>query len=73
MHTKELIGRTITDILVWSKMEVGGLDEAEVFIQLDNDKIIGIPWDFDSLDIEKPLREAAESLFENLNDMPVLC
>lgn len=71
MNTKELIGRTITDILVWSKMEVGGLDEAEVFVQLDNDKIIGIPWGFDSLNIEKPLREAAESLFEDLNDMPV--
>ncbi|MCT4639467.1 MAG: hypothetical protein N4A72_17310 [Bacteroidales bacterium] len=40
MNTKEIIGRTITDILAWYKTEIGGLDKAEVFIQLDNEKTI---------------------------------
>lgn len=51
MNIKEIIGRTIIDILVWSKMEVGGLDEAEVSISLDNNKIIGIPWNFETMNI----------------------
>ena len=71
MNTTEIIGRTITDIFVWSKMEVGGLDEAEVSIQLDNGKLIGIPWDFESENIEKELRTDSESLFSDLSDIPV--
>ena len=71
MKTQEIIGRIITDIFVWSKMEVGGLDEAEVSIQLDNGKLIGIPWDFESENIEKELRTDSESLFSDLSDIPV--
>ena len=70
MNTQEIIGRTISDIFVWSKMEVGGLDEAEVSIQLDNGKVIGIPWDFESERIEKELRKDSESLFSDLSDIP---
>ena len=70
MKTQEIIGRIITDIFVWSKMEVGGLDEAEVSIQLDNGKLIGIPWDFKSENIEKELRTDSESLFSDLSDIP---
>jgi len=70
MNTKEIIGRTISDIFVWSKMEVGGLDEAEVSVLLDNGKIIGIPWDFESERIEKELRKDSESLFSDLSDIP---
>lgn len=43
MDTKYIIGHKIKDILVWSKIEVGGLDEAEVFIELENGITIGIP------------------------------
>ena len=71
MNTQEIIGRTITDILAWSKMVVGGLEEARVFIQLDNGKLIGIPVDFESKQIETELREGAESLFNDLSDVPV--
>jgi hypothetical protein len=71
MKTQEIIGRIITDIFVWSKMEVGGLDEAEVSIQLDNGKLIGIPWDFESENIEKELRTDSESLFSDLSAIPV--
>lgn len=70
MNTQEIIGRTISDIFVWSKMEVGGLDEVEVSIQLDNGKVIGIPWDFESERIEKELRKDSESLFSDLSDIP---
>jgi hypothetical protein len=52
-------------------MEVGGLDEAEVSIQLDNGKLIGIPWDFESEKIEKELRADSESLFSDLSDITV--
>ena len=70
MKPQEIIGLIITDIFVWSKMEVGGLDEAEVSIQLDNGKLIGIPWDFESENIEKELRKNSESLFSDLSDIP---
>lgn len=69
MNTKEIIGRTITDIFVWSKMEVGGLDEAEVFIQLDNGKIIRFPWDFEDENIENQPPKDSESLFTDLSDI----
>lgn len=71
MNTQEIIGLTITDIFVWSKTEVGGLDEAEVSVQLENGKLIGIPWDFESDNIEKSLRKGSESLFSDLRDIPV--
>lgn len=70
MCTKEIIGRTITDILVWSKMEIGGLDEAEVYIQLDNGKITGIPWDFESKNLERQPKKDSKSLFSDLSDIP---
>ena len=70
MHTQEIIGRTITDIFVWSKMEGGGLDEAEVFIQLDNNKTIVIPWDFESKNLESQPKKGSDSLLSNLSDVP---
>ena len=51
-------------------MEVGGLDEAELFIQLDNGKTIGIPWDFESENIENQPKKNSESLFSDLSDIP---
>ncbi len=69
MTTKEIIGRTITDIFVWSKMEAGGLDEAEVLIQLDNGKTIRIPWDFEAENIENKPKKDSESLFTDLGDI----
>jgi hypothetical protein len=71
MNTKDLIGRTIKDILVWSEIEVGGLDQAQVYIVLDNDKTIGIPWDFESENIEAIPDFHSESLFADLSDIPV--
>ncbi|MEO1515039.1 MAG: hypothetical protein AAFV95_08495 [Bacteroidota bacterium] len=70
MHAKQLIGRKIKDLLLYLEMEVGGLDEAEVFIQLDNGITVNIPWDFESDDLACEPREGAESLFANLEDIP---
>lgn len=72
MDTKQLIGRTIVDILLWSKWEVGGLDQAEVFIVLDNKKSVQIPWSFDSESIETQPKKGSESLFSDLQDIPVV-
>ena len=71
MNIKEIIGRTIIDILVWSKMEVGGLDEAEVSISLDNNKIIGIPWNFETMNIEQQPQKDSKSIFYDLGDIPI--
>lgn len=52
-------------------MEVGGLDTAECFVELDNTYIIDIPY-FLSKDIEtKELNKNAVSLFADLSDFPV--
>ena len=68
MDTQEIIGRTITNILVWSKIQVGGLDEAEISIELDNMHIIRIPWDFDSTNIETEPNIHSVSLFASLDE-----
>ncbi|KXX69356.1 hypothetical protein [Flammeovirga sp. SJP92] len=70
MNIEQVIGHTIKDIFVWSKVEFGGLDEADVSIQLDNDKIIGIPWDIESEHLEKVLKKDSKSLFSDLKHIP---
>ena len=69
MNTKELIGLKIEDILVWSQMDVVGLDEAEVFIKLKNDKVVGIPWDFESEEIEKEVRKGSFSIVKKASSL----
>jgi hypothetical protein len=44
MQTKEIIGKTVTNIYSLVTMEVGGLDTGECFIELDNKYIIDIPF-----------------------------
>jgi hypothetical protein len=46
MQTEEIIGTTVTNIYTLVKMEVGGLDTAECFVELDNKTIIDIPFGF---------------------------
>ena len=46
MQTEEIIGKTVTNIYTLVKMEVGGLDTAECFVELDNKTIIDIPSGF---------------------------
>jgi len=42
MTTKDLIGHNIDDILGWFREE-NGLDEAQIFLRLDNGKVVVIP------------------------------
>ena len=68
MNTKELLGERIKDILVWSKMEVGGLDQGQVFIELNSTKTISIPWDFESENIETKPNNKSKSLVLKSSD-----
>ena len=70
MNTKDIIGKTITDIFVRSKMEFGGLDEADVFIELENERIIAMPWDFESENREQRPGKDWKSIFSDMSDVP---
>lgn len=72
MNTKDLIGNIITNIFVWSELEFGGLDRASVFIELNHRDIIRIPWGMDDEDLQCDLNIKAESLFEDLSDIPIV-
>jgi hypothetical protein len=71
MRTEELINKTLTNIYSLVKMEVGGLDTGECFIELDNEIIIDIPFGFSDDIWIKDLDEDALRLFADLSDYPV--
>ncbi|MCU0435659.1 MAG: hypothetical protein MUC87_19520 [Bacteroidia bacterium] len=69
MNATQIINRTITAVFLWKKMEPGGLDQAQVYIELDHEITIGIPADFESVNIEMVPPEGAENLFADLSDI----
>ncbi|OQP64456.1 hypothetical protein A3860_21040 [Niastella vici] len=73
MWVHELIGRKITNIYDVLEYESYGLDRGECFIEIDNNLIIDIPYDYyEPHLLEVTIRELppqAESLFENLSDL----
>lgn len=71
MQTEEILGKTVSNIYSLVKMEVGGLDTAECFIELDNEIIIDIPFGFSEDIWIKELDKDAVSLFADLSDYPV--
>mgnify|MGYP003399018962 FL=1 len=71
MLTGEIIGKTITNIYSLEKMEVGGLDNGECFIELENKIIIDIPYGFSDYIWIKELDKDAVSLFADLSDYSV--
>lgn len=71
MLLKDTIGKTITNIFCLVDLEVGGLDNGECFIELDNKTIIGIPFDPTDDDLTKSLDKKANSIFADLSDIPV--
>jgi len=71
MQTEEIIGTTVTNIYTLVKMEVGGLDTAECFVELDNNTIIEIPFGFSEDIWIKELDKDAVSLFADLSNYPV--
>jgi len=60
MSTRELIGKVIGNIHVFLKVDVGGLDEGFVFIELTDGKVVEIPWDFESENVMAELHTEAE-------------
>ena len=71
MKTEEIIGKTITNIYSLVKMEVGGLDTGECFIELNNKFIIDIPFGKSEDIWLKELNKKAKGLFDDLADYPV--
>jgi hypothetical protein len=71
MKIEEVFGKRITNILVWSEMEVYGLDKAKVFLELDNETIIDIPFSFTEDVWIKTINKKVESLFTDLSDYPI--
>ncbi|RAV97618.1 hypothetical protein [Pseudochryseolinea flava] len=71
MQIEEIIGKTVTNIYSLVKMEVGGLDMGECFIELDNKIIIDIPFGFSDDIWIKELDKKAINLFADLSDYPV--
>ena len=71
LQLEEIIGKTVTNIYALVKMEVGGLDTGECFIELDNKTIIDIPFGFSDNILVKKLDSNALSLFADLSDYPV--
>jgi hypothetical protein len=71
MQTEEIIGKTVTNIYLLVTMEVGGLDRAECFIELDNKYIIDIPYAHSDDIWLKELNKDAVSLFADLRDYPI--
>jgi len=71
MDAKDLIGRTIVDILCWFQIEDDWLDVVEVYLKLDNNETIQFPFSFNSKDLIESPPEDSISLFEDLNDFPV--
>ena len=65
MKTKDLIGLKIENVFVWIKQELHGLDQACVYLKLNNDKIVDIPWDFDAEVLELTPNQNAISLKEH--------
>ncbi len=71
MRKEEIIGKTITNIYSIVKIEVGGLDHGECFIELNNKIIIDIPFGFCEDIWVKDLDKDALSLFDDLSDYTV--
>jgi hypothetical protein len=68
MQLEEIIGKTVTNIYALVKMEVGGLDTCECFVELDNKTIIDIPFGFSDNIWVKKLDSNALNLFADLSD-----
>jgi hypothetical protein len=71
MQTEEIIGKTVTNIYSLVTMDVGGLNRAECFIELDNKYIIDIPYAHSDDIWLKELNKDAVSLFADLRDYPI--
>jgi hypothetical protein len=69
MLIEELIGKTIQDIRVKIEVEAYGLDKADVYVILDNDLIVGVPFTIEPAEQVwmRPLDNAAQSIVTRTN------
>jgi len=77
MTLQEVIGNTIKEIWVNTRMDPHGLDEAEVWIKLNNDSLIKFPFDLEVHDIrsQNPKRGSntlKSSHFKKLKDQKIV-
>jgi hypothetical protein len=70
MKINELIGKTVTNIFSLVEVNDYGLDIGECFIELDNNFIIEIPFEYTEDIRIKKLNRKAVSVFKNLKDIP---
>lgn len=63
MKLLELVGEKIKDIFIAYKYESGGLDQADCFLVLHSDLVIGIPFSADEEVWIRELDRYAESIF----------
>jgi hypothetical protein len=69
MQARELIGKKVTNIFISFSSEQGWLDTADLFIELDNTIVIGIPFTGkDEVEI-RDLKKSAKSIFKDSNKM----
>lgn len=67
---KNIIGKRITNIFQYSKMEFGGLDEAFCYLELNNEMIIEFPYILNENIELQTIPYKTKSLFEDLSDIP---
>ena len=71
MLIEEIIGKRVTNIYLLSKIEVGGFDTGECFIELDSKTVIDIPFSFSKEIYLKELKKDAISLFADFSGLSV--
>ena len=71
MYLKDVLGKRLTNVFVDTRLDVNGLDESDIYLQIDGNTIIGFPWDFEDRDIEKSKPYDARSIidFESMNEV----
>jgi hypothetical protein len=70
MTIKETFGRRITNIYLWQEIKTHGVDEAIVYLELDNEDIIEIPYSPTSPVFIEEMEDDTVSLFAGLSDIP---
>ncbi len=71
MTTKDIIGNLITDIRLSVKMDVGGLDIGECFIEIEGETFFSFPFGPEDKNLETNVSADAESIFNDMSNIPV--
>lgn len=71
MRLEELLGKTVSNLYTLVKTEVGGLDSATCFVELNDNTVIEIPYGISSTLDVVDLDKNAVSLFRDLSAVPI--